>query len=710
MADPVTIAFETKGVTESIRALETIERKLINIETAGTKAAEKGSRTRVLASQTEAKERDAAYAKLVRETEKWQAQELRATEKTAKEKVRAEQAAARQLAQIREQSALMAGRYAEQAASAEIAARKRVSQALGNAVGTGAGRVLGGLGSLAMGAVTIGGGFALADAARSQFSFGKATVGLQNSAALAGSALSKDDILSKVAGAQAASGIGRESLVKGWQEYVKLASDPKGGGANLAEFAKLAKATGTDFSEMMSLAGNLKVQNRNLDDAGMMKLLRNIIGQGGAGAMEIEDLAKEGATITATAGMYGGDQAENQGKLLGLSQIARRVAKDPAEAAMAVKHFGEDLAHNADKLRDNTGVIVKDKTGALKDPSEILASMFEKTGKLGKAGMVGALTSAGIGERSIKIIEALQSTYNAAGGGKAGVEAVRQDVLGLENKGLTGDKVDEMLKRVMEDPAERLDLAFQRIQTTLATSLAPALERFAAFMTAHQEDISGFITKLAGFASFVGDHLPETLVAALTLSIEKEMAQAALGEWFKGLVEKMMGGGGEKLPTSAPSGTGGLLTRAGEVLGGAAGVLGGVVAPVAGSLAALGLISHQESGWAEEAKHKADRFAEKNAGSEVIDQKRKELQAKVDLANKIGPQNMGDAAYPYKGSNSRQQFVSDTAFLQELNKLTQAMKDHNDTMKKPPSMPTAGSRPTLTPDDPKANTPIGDRT
>jgi hypothetical protein len=507
------------------------------VEKDQTKAAERGAKAREKAdgAATKAAERNASA-------------EAKAVQKSERDKTRAVEQESRRREGIVRRSSEAAGRLAKKLADEEIAAAKRaaaertrVAKQLGGAAGRGAAGVMGGATRLAGAALALGGGFALADIAQATMGAETAAIQLANSAYTGDKKSARRDpkvLLQQARMVQNSTNIDKTDILRGMQQYIALSSDSSildSGNNTATEMAELAKATGTDFTALATTAGNLRVQNKNLKGPEMMNLLRGIIGQGKLGAVEISDLVQHAGTITATSGQYGGDQAENQRKLLGLAQIARKVS-DPAEAATAVNKLATDVSSHAAKM-ESAGVTVRDKDKNLIDPAQIIANLMEKTG-----GDVGQLQKLGIGERSMKLFNASKATYNeayqAAKSTKkgteadwrsAGADAVRHEIGTLENAGYSKEDVAGDLALVKSGTEEKFNAAMLRLKDVVADRLAPNLERFANKLVEDLPKLEKFISKLADMGEWLASNPYKGVAAIVGLSVAKEIASAGIG-------------------------------------------------------------------------------------------------------------------------------------------------------------------------------------
>ncbi len=512
--------------------------------------------------------------------------------KEASAEIREAERATRARERLHERSATMAGRTAERQAREEsrVLARSRAKMdrtygRIGGIVGGTASRLTGTAVSLGAAALTLGGGLSVVDSVSRATSAERAAIALSNSAYIPGQVErpDKNAILARASSVQAATNIDKGELIKGLQKYVALSSDFKGGMGNLGQFAKMAKASGTDFGEFMTAAGTMRVQNKSLDEAGMMNILRATIGQSKIGAIEFSDLAQHAGTITASSGQYAGSQALNQQRLLGLSQLGRRVA-DPAEAATAVNKLASDVASHATGM-EAAGVKVRGPDG-LFDPAEIIANLMQKTG-----GDVGKLQNLGIGERSMKLFNAAMPTFKEAGGGAAGADAVRKEIAGLEGATYSDADVSRDFVEVMAANGEKFDAAMNRVREAMEQRLIPYIDKFAARLPELLPKVERMMDAFEAVASFLMENPYAAIPAIIAAAVSKDLLLAGIGSAANAAIVAAIG---NVTMAGTAAGGGGLAAGVGGA-GLAAGGAAVAVGAAAGAAMGYGLVQHASS-------------------------------------------------------------------------------------------------------------------
>jgi hypothetical protein len=616
MAEPVVISLQAHGVTEIKQALRSVSDALVKMERDGSRAAQAGSRDRVrivknegeartravkagataeeraakaVAKATERAEKDKTRAKdrelkaQQRSVETAARNEVRAAERAAREQSRIQQRAerertreaerwARQRERIHTNSAIYSARITERETRAQAASRAKYTQAIGSSVGGTISKAA----AIGSGMLAVGAGFGIADVASRSLQAEQSAVLLSNSAYNPMEAGSKryapGDLIGKAAGVERGTNVDRVNVLGAMRDYIALSSDTRmldGKDTSAMELTKIAKATGSEVGDVFKMAGNLRVQNKDMDSATMMNLVRSVIGQGKAGATELNELAQYGAEATSTSGMYQGSQADNQRRLLGLTQVARRVA-GTAESVTSVRKLESDVSTHKGKINaalaaEGLGAIT-DKQGLLAAPSKILSSLFQVTG-----GDTEKLQKLGINERSVKHFNALAPTYRnaydaAKGSDKekraAGASAVRAEVEKYENASYSKEDVEKDFSEVMKTSSERFSQAINTAKDAIETQLTPFLTKFANYVgdPKFQESVTKLVNGLGEVAGGVFDFASKHPFEAIGLMISKDIAAAGIGQLAGKALSGALGGPGMAIAVGTMALTVGMAT------------------------------------------------------------------------------------------------------------------------------------------------------
>lgn len=354
-------------------------------------------------------------------------------------------------------------------------------------------------------------------------------------------------------------------------------SDLKTGEATLERLAKLAKASGTEFSDMGEAAGAVNAQLEDSPDRAerLLAIMRHITKQTADGSVEMSDYSRYVGRIAAAANQYGGSFEENIGSLGALSQMAMKGGASTAtEATRSAAAFSRDITKDkALKKFEGAGIdVFTDKTKRfIRDPEAIITDYIKKKGT-NRADLAQFFTN-DVSKRAVQNSLAL---YDKAGGGEKGLAAVHADFAKFKAT-ISDRQVNTMSDAVAETDAakiQKFNNQLDRIGANVASSVLPAMEK----LTPTIEAAVGGLGKLVAWAA---DNPGQAIAAALTASI----ARAG--------VETVVRSGIENILKSAAGGTTGYNSGAG--FGGGIGVAGNlaaafVIASAAVTIANVGMM------------------------------------------------------------------------------------------------------------------------
>ncbi len=506
MANPVIVRFQVDGVALVQNAIQKLEDSFVKAETGKTAAGVKGTKARISEAEKEARAKVKEEEKAAKEYERIQTRSaLMAGALAAKE--------AKEQAAIRTQSALYAGKLAADAAAKEVklsqqvlaqkakdeqahtaqvargardradaviaglkreesearASRRRFAQAIGTAVGTGAMQGVSQATRMAAGMVgsvlQIGGGFTIAGAVQQHMAVDRMAVIASNAAydptakydpRLAPgeqkSVRQDPKVLAKRAREVAiASGIDATELMEGTKDYIDKASDWKGGVKNMEAMARIAKSTGSKYTEVTSALGMLKAQNPDMTEKQGEQMLYNIAAQSVRGSISFADVAHNAAGLGKNSFNMVGDQTDLQAQMIGLSQLAVKTGGTAAPTTTEISNFFSAARKNAKTIGLKT-----DSSGNIDngDVAEVIGKIF--LASHGDKNIMQGTKEGhfGISERGIKLPmsvekyyregkeEALKKGASAEEANKAGALRVTETIRATTNVKGNKDTVD----------------------------------------------------------------------------------------------------------------------------------------------------------------------------------------------------------------------------------------------------------------------------
>jgi hypothetical protein len=466
------------------------------------------------------------YAKLAREAEKWHKQivkdaekalreEVKYTEKATADRVKAEERAAREITRINERAAKDQERTANRISRAKERDNAQIAS-LAKGAASGASRVVGRIGSAALGAGTrLGGdlvrGIGVETSVAGMFSQGasleKRATDLSNAGYMSGEAGPNGQrqdphaIVDQMRAVATASAMDPEKAMEGLQKFVAKTGDLQTGRDVMAEMAKLSRASGASMEDMVDAAGD--VSNGLGDVPNKAEKIKEVMaamaGQGKLGAVEIKDLATQMAKLQAAAGMITGSSTRNMSDMGVLTQMARAKggASSATQAATSVGSFMStfDKGARLDKF-DKYGVKVKADDGMNRRGIDIIKDALAATG-----GDDRKMSEMFASEGTKKVTRGWTKTYREAGGGKAGLEAVTAEFEKLSAATMNQTEVNDSFAASMNTTEAKVQVFNNQMAATadeVRSNLMPALVSLAPMITSAAQGIAEVVGKITG--------------------------------------------------------------------------------------------------------------------------------------------------------------------------------------------------------------------
>lgn len=461
---PILIPIQVQGVRDVGKAMRSIEDILTSFE---RRQQARVSREQAAIDKTlQVKER--AAAKAVAIADRTAEREVKAAEKAAMAKTRAEE---RELAKqlnardqherrviARNQAAVK--RDEENQAKARTRAREHIGGLIGRGVVNGVSQA----GRLAAGALSIAGGFGIADAVQSRVSErGEAANIALSGSKTGGKPFTSQQVLGSATAVGISSGLGTKAALEGLEVFTSKTGDLQMGMNLLKDISVYADASGTSLKDMSSASAELFTSGTVKTGEELKGILGSIIEMGKDGAVEIKDLAAGFGRITASAGQFVGDKNQNVRSLTAFAEMSKQyAAASPREALTSVQNLASDLAKHKKGFAAlaGGGVNVMDKGGKfLRDPMEILKETMMKTG-----GLSVPQQHSLFGERSFRAIAGASEIFNTA---KAG--------------GSTNEQAWGKVQTAFSDITAHI-LSYDQAQADAATRRAEADRKFASAM------------------------------------------------------------------------------------------------------------------------------------------------------------------------------------------------------------------------------------
>lgn len=373
----------------------------------------------------------------------------------------------------------------------------------------------------------LGGGFDIGSALQDEVNLDRQAALISvNANVPKGKRVSPGEVKRAAKAASIKTGIDATELAAGLSQFQAKTGDFQAGAKNLEFFGKVSKVSGASVSEIMATMGQMTVQNKQLQSAGgnpkseadMKRLLLSTIMQSRQGAVDPADLAKAGARVTRSAGMYTGDLTTNQSKLIGLSQIGMRTAGSVHENATVLANIQADALHHKEAVKDLLGRDFQDEQGRIKgSPDEFVQDLFlnamASKGGLNNLANERKTGKQFLGARAQKFFQAMELTYGPAKDEALGMgmgekdahefaaKKVREDVTTTLASNYTAEDMNREFADIMKSSAEKFEGAVRELKVGVAERLLPEVMKLIPVLQALTPalvSLISFIGKLTG--------------------------------------------------------------------------------------------------------------------------------------------------------------------------------------------------------------------
>ena len=389
-----------------------------------------------------------------------------------------------------------------------------------------------------------------------------------------------EDTLGAIHAAGNATSVSFNDMADALERFVTRSADLDMGRSLLKDMGNLANASGVSMQDLAEAAGGLAFNMSGYGDSAeeaqrkskdLMEMMRILAKQGSMGAVEMKDMATYLPKIASAARDIGGDYKTNVSQLGAIAQESMKGGRATApEAIRAAQAFVGDLSKDSilKKLLDAGINPYTDDTHTKKrSTSDIMTAIYAKTG--GDQAKLGKIFT---NVMSLSAVKGFSETFLEAGGGEAGLEAIRKKFKSYEGSFSTEDIANsaKLTQNSKAGKAQALQNQFEESWGRALDKLAPQIDKLIPLAAKAVEAFSKLVVGLA-----------EDPGRAIRLAIIASVAKAGIGEAISSSLKAAIGsftGGG-------PGGGGGYNRAAG--LGGGMGLAGNLGAGLAIAAAAV---------------------------------------------------------------------------------------------------------------------------
>ena len=509
----------------------------------------------------------------------------------------------------RQQEMASVRRQAQAEARAQVRAQGRTARTRGNLAGSAmgvAGRsvrsTVRGVGALGGSLLSIGGGFAAANAigvekrlhgraaALANQARGTEGGGGRSFADLKGQAMS----VARTQGVK--SGQGPEAVIDAMRQFQSI-SGRFDIAAKMAEYmTELSDATDAGLGDVGRTAGQVfqsvmaqmpEGANKAQDAMGAtIKIMDAMAGQSKIGSIEMSDLAKEMGKLMSSTSSFKGDVSDLATQMGAIGQTAVAGGADkPAEAMTALMRFADDLTQRgsvAGGAYQKRGINVfneemiggKKVKGSLKGPKALIMEIMRAT--KGDISILPKLQ----GARGRKALSPFAKLYREGEKAKpgSGLQAIEAKFAEFEKVSLSEGQRKAAASNTRKQAGRQFDIAMAKFNDAIGSQLLPVITRLVPRFVALIPSITKAAEAFGRFVEWFSKNPLEGLGALILGKVAADLAVAGIGEAIKAAILKLMGGGAgtpvPKVPVGTAGAAGAGLVGTGLAVAGAAVAVG----------------------------------------------------------------------------------------------------------------------------------------
>lgn len=362
-----------------------------------------------------------------------------------------------------------------------------------------------------------------------------------------------------------ASGRSDSDVTDMMRSFVDISGDLQGAMKLLPRMAEIADASGAEGSDIgrslatvlegVKLKGGKGLSNADAEKRALTAL-RVMAGQGKIGSIELSDQANVGAARTvAAATQFGGDFEKNMATLGGLAQMAVGKgggASSPDEAFMAISRISSDALKHEKQLRKLGVDVFTDKSRTqLRSPDAILFEAIHRSkGDLSKLDPI-------FNERSTRAMNPLAQMYTEAGGGEAGLDAMRKQLAAFQRAGMSEGEVKESAAFRRSQDDRQFKKTWDDFNRMLGKELLPVAQDAIPELAKAIPTLAKGITAMAKLMQWFIENPIKGIGGIIVASVVADIAKAKIGETLSGALTRMISGRGA---SAVPTGGAGALT------------------------------------------------------------------------------------------------------------------------------------------------------
>lgn len=332
--------------------------------------------------------------------------------------------------------------------------------------------------------------------------------------------------------------------ISGMANFVSTTGDLKGAREIIGDLGVLARATGTEFDDMVTAAGEVSAKLGDIPNKGPMilSIMRTLAGQGKIGAIEIKQMAVEMAKVGSAAKAFNMAPDKAMQMMGAIMQEARQQggAKSASVAANAAMALVQTLTKKATlKNLQAQGVqpfADPGKDTQLLSPETIIMAAIHKS-----KGSQRVLASMFKDTMAYRAVRGFATTYNdAKGTHEDKMGAVRGEFTRLKKAQMSQGEVATQFAASMKGDEAKIQLFNNRLSeigAEVGGKLLPALGQLAPYVVSAVEAFGKFV-------AWAAENPGKAVAAALVASFARAGLDTVLRAGVERLFDRATGKGG----------------------------------------------------------------------------------------------------------------------------------------------------------------------
>lgn len=352
-----------------------------------------------------------------------------------------------------------------------------------------------------------------------------------------------------------ATAVNPEEILAAGRTFVGLTGDLDTWRKIMPQVTKQTMAMGGSQEDAAKMAGEFAAHIGDIPNKAehVMNMMMVAAGQGKIGGIDATEFAKYASRVAAPAGQFAGDKSENVGKLTAIAEIAKMHggAANPAEAMGSITQFSNTLKKTARTksiaalIGNKNGQFTDDQHSNMRGINEIMKDLIwgaakdvhNPNGPRVKANLNSIATATG-DVRGAKALYGLVDTFNTAGGGTKGMDAVNAELKRFDSAIMTTTELERAAAEKMETTKSQTEVFNQQLEAVshgVMAELGPAIKDLAP-------DAIKAAQGLGSLASWAAGHPWEAAGAAVGGAAAKGVGEALARAGLEAAITSAAGG------------------------------------------------------------------------------------------------------------------------------------------------------------------------